>query len=167
MRYITLHCAATPARMDIGVREIRQWHLERGFRDVGYHYIIRRDGTLERGRDENVTGAHTGGYNASNLGICLVGGVADDAKTPQNNYTQAQWDTLRELLTDLHKRYPEAIIMGHNGFPGHESRGCPCFDWRAYRDALHNEYWADKAPEWHGHWIDEVDATPTETGQVR
>lgn len=165
MRYLTIHCAATTASMDIGVDEIRRWHTDpkphgRGWRDVGYHYVIRRDGTLERGRPEHVTGAHVGGYNTGNLGICMAGGVKDDGKTPEDNFTQAQWDALRALLTELHQRYPQAVIMGHNGFPGHESRGCPCFDWRAYRDALHNDYWADKPARWHGHWIEEVDTHP-------
>ncbi|WP_202932364.1 N-acetylmuramoyl-L-alanine amidase [Vreelandella alkaliphila] len=157
MRYLTIHCAATTAAMDIGVAEIREWHLARGFRDVGYHYVIRRDGTLERGRPENQTGAHVGGYNSGNLGICMVGGVASDGRTPEDNFTEAQWAELDRLLTELHGRYPEAIIMGHNGFPGHETRGCPCFDWRTYRDGLH-DLWADRPAEWHGHWIEEVDA---------
>lgn len=164
MRYITLHAAATTASMDIGVAEIRQWHLARGWRDVGYHYVIRRDGTVEQGRAEHVQGAHVGGHNRGNLGVCMAGGVKDDGETPENNFTPAQWDALRSLLTDLHERYPEAIIMGHNGFPGHESRGCPCFNWRAYRDALHNEYWADKPEPWHGHWFDalDVDGAPND-----
>lgn len=157
MRYLTLHAAATTASMDIGVSEIREWHLARGFRDVGYHYVIRRDGTLERGRPENQTGAHVGGHNTGNLGICMVGGVASDGTTPEDNFTVAQYVALRELLTQLHERYPEALIMGHNGFPGHESRGCPCFDWRAFRNHMHG-LWADQPVEWHGHWIEEVDA---------
>lgn len=157
MRYLTLHAAATTASMDIGVHEIRQWHLARGWRDVGYHYVIRRDGTLECGRPENQTGAHVGGYNTGNIGVCMAGGVKDDGKTPEDNFTKAQWSALDALLAELHERYPEALIMGHNGFPGHESRGCPCFDWRAYRDGLH-DLWADTPEEWHGHWIEEVDA---------
>ncbi|WP_237673814.1 N-acetylmuramoyl-L-alanine amidase [Vreelandella profundi] len=157
MRYLTIHCAATTASMDIGVDEIRQWHLARGWRDVGYHYVIRRDGTLERGRPESQTGAHVGGYNTGNIGVCMAGGVKDDGVTPEDNFTAAQWSALDALLTELHERYPKALIMGHNGFPGHESRGCPCFDWRTYRDGLH-DMWADTPEEWHGHWIEEVDA---------
>lgn len=157
MRYLTLHCSATRETQDVDAAEIRRWHLARGWNDIGYHYVIKRDGTIEKGRPDNVQGAHVGGHNRDNLGICLVGGVEPDGKTPENNFTQKQWDALRPLLTDLHKRYPEALIMGHNGFPGHESRGCPCFDWRAYRDALHNEHWADKTVAFSGHWIEEVD----------
>lgn len=161
MRYITLHCSATRASQDVDAAEIRRWHTDpkprgNGWRDIGYHYLIKRDGTVERGRPEHVTGAHVGGHNTGNLGICLVGGVADDGKTPEDNFTPAQWDSLRPLLTKLHQRYPQAIIMGHNGFPGHESRGCPCFDWRAYRDQLHAA-WEEKPAVWSGHWYDEID----------
>ncbi|MGS2743590.1 N-acetylmuramoyl-L-alanine amidase [Halomonas sp. LS-001] len=157
MRYITIHCSATRASQYVDAAEIRRWHVDgNGWRDIGYHYVIKRDGTVEKGRSENVMGAHVGGHNTGNIGICLVGGVAEDGKTPENNFTPAQWAALEPLLKDLHGRYPQAVIMGHNGFPGHESRGCPCFDWRTYRDQLHAA-WQEKPIEWSGHWYDEID----------
>lgn len=62
--------------------EIRRWHLELGFRDIGYHYIIKRDGIVETGHPEHVTGAHVGGHNVGNIGTCIVGGVVQDGRTP-------------------------------------------------------------------------------------
>ena len=135
-RIITVHAAATFARMDIGVRDIDQWHRARGWNGVGYHYVIRRDGTVEQGRPEHVVGAHVGGHNTRNLGICMAGGLADDGKTPQDNFTQAQYQTLNTLLDELLSRYPDAKIMGHNEFSNHRSRGCPCFDISTYRGWL-------------------------------
>ncbi len=134
MRYITIHASATFPSMDIGVDEIRDWHLARGFNDVGYHEVIRRDGTLELGRPAHIQGAHVLGFNPGNYGICMVGGLKEGTKTPEDNFTAAQYQTLRKRMVELHAKWPEAEIVGHNFFPGHESRGCPCFDWRQWRD---------------------------------
>lgn len=156
MRFITIHAAATHPDMDIGVEEIRQWHLDRGFRDIGYHYVIRRDGTIETGRPADQTGAHVGGFNTGNLGVCMVGGVDKYTNAPQDNFTVDQWESLHRIMTRLHEKHPEAIIMGHNGFPGHESRGCPCFDWRLWRRQF---LWSLREAEVQlpSHWYDEVD----------
>src|SRR5471030_3257168 len=95
---LVVHCSATPATMDIGVREITQWHIRRGFDTVGYHYVIRRNGELETGRRESAVGAHVKGHNANSIGICLAGGV-DARNKPENNFTAAQFNTLERLLT--------------------------------------------------------------------
>lgn len=127
MRRITeiiLHCAATKPGMDIGVMEIDQWHRERGFDCVGYHYIIRRDGTLENGRPEGSIGAHCKGHNAISLGVCLAGGI-DDAGRPEDNFSLSQRQALQVLLYDLTERYPEAKIYPHSAFA---NKACPCFD---------------------------------------
>ena len=137
MKYVTIHAAATFPSMDIDIRTIRQWHVQdRGFNDVGYHYFIKRDGTVQKGRQERVTGAHVGGYNTDNIGVCMAGGLKEGTKIPEDNFTQAQWTSLNKLLDDIIKRYPSIIVMGHNGFKGYESRGCPCFDWKSYRSWL-------------------------------
>ncbi|WP_085589327.1 N-acetylmuramoyl-L-alanine amidase [Pseudomonas sp. B14(2017)] len=122
---IVVHCAATKPGMDIGLREIRMWHRQRGFLDVGYHLIIRRDGTVEHGRDIGVIGAHVKGHNSTSVGICMVGGV-DDAMEPQNNFTDAQFATLREQLRDLERTYPEARVVGHNELD--DGKACPSFN---------------------------------------
>ncbi|HEY0286764.1 MAG TPA: N-acetylmuramoyl-L-alanine amidase [Pseudomonas sp.] len=133
-----VHCSATNARRDVGVAEITQWHQQRGFTTVGYHYVIRRDGSVESGRAESQTGAHVKGYNARSIGVCLVGGV--DAKgAPENNFTDGQFSALLDVLTKLSRSYPDARILGHRDLSpdlnndGHISanefiKACPCFD---------------------------------------
>ncbi len=124
--YIAVHCAATGPNMDIGVAEIREWHKERGWSDVGYHFIIRRDGTLEFGRELDEPGAHVRGFNYSSLGVCMIGGV-DSKGVPENNFTDEQFSSLESLLTALKVLYPLAKVRGHRDFPG-VTKQCPCFD---------------------------------------
>lgn len=147
INWLVIHATATPPSMDIGADEINQWHLERGWRGIGYHYVIRRNGIIEKGRKDDVQGAHVLGHNEDSLGITLVGGVKQsDKKTPEDNFTKKQMDSLEGLMKDLKRRYPSATIIGHNGFPEHKSRGCPCFDWHSWRDSF---YMPDD-------WYDEV-----------
>lgn len=128
--YIVVHCAATPPTMDIGRAEIDRWHRQLGWLMIGYHFVIRRDGTIEKGRDEAVPGSHVAGYNANSVGICLVGGV--DAKgKPQQNYTPQQYAALTKLLRELKGRYPDAVVQGHRDFPK-VAKACPCFDVRKW-----------------------------------
>ena len=128
--YIVLHCSATPGTLDIGAAEIRQWHIAKGWDDIGYAWVIRRDGAIEPGRPENQVGSHVKGHNAISLGVCLVGGV-DARQRPENNFTPAQWASLKQLLSELQARYPRAVILGHRDFQG-VAKACPCFnaiDW--------------------------------------
>ena len=121
---IFVHCSATKPGMDIGLREIRQWHKERGFLDVGYHFIIRRDGTIEEGRPVDVVGSHVKGWNERSVGVCLVGGV--DAKgQPEANFTPAQMHELRGLLQTLQEQYPQAVIKAHHDVA---PKACPSFN---------------------------------------
>ena len=125
IRKIIIHAADTPADMDIGVEEIRRWHVEeRGWSDIGYHYVIRRDGTVETGRSEDRAGAHVRGHNQDSIGICLVGGK------PAFNFAYVQMDALMDLVTALQETYPGASVHGHREFdPGKQ---CPCFDVQAW-----------------------------------
>lgn len=136
---LVVHCSATQAKSDIGVKELRAMHLKRGFRDVGYHYVIRRDGTLETGRTETTVGAHVEGYNVGSLGICMVGGLLPNGKTDFNAFTRSQYETLADLLGKLTKKYPKAKVLGHRDLSpdlnkdGKITRGewmkdCPTFD---------------------------------------
>jgi N-acetyl-anhydromuramyl-L-alanine amidase AmpD len=123
--FIVVHCAATKPTMDIGVREIRQWHVGQGWLDVGYHFVIRRNGTVEDGRPHDVIGSHVKDYNSRALGICLVGGINAEGK-PENNFTKEQFDSLHLLLIATKRQYPEANIVGHRELdPG---KACPSFD---------------------------------------
>ena len=124
--FLVVHCAATPPSMDIGVNEIRAWHQKRGWFDVGYHYVIRRDGVAEKGRPENRPGAHVRGANEISLGICLVGGV-DRNNQPEDNFMDAQMRTLKNLILELKGRYPSAGVIGHRDVPG-VAKACPSFD---------------------------------------
>lgn len=127
--FIVVHCAATKASMDIGVREIRQWHVQKGWLDIGYHFVIRRNGTVEDGRPHNVVGAHVEGFNSRSLGICLAGGIDDKGK-PQENFTTEQYNSLKLLLLAQTRQYPQATIVGHNDL--FKGKACPSFkvsDW--------------------------------------
>ncbi|WYW04273.1 amidase [Pseudomonas phage vB_PpuP-Kompost-2] len=122
---IIVHCAATKPTMDIGVREIRQWHVQQGWLDVGYHFVIRRNGDVENGRPHDVIGSHARGYNSRALGICLVGGI--DAKgKPENNFTPEQFNSLKLLLLAQKRTYPTAKIIGHKDVDS--GKACPSFD---------------------------------------
>jgi len=140
VKHLVVHCAATPPSRDIGVAEIRAMHKQRGFNDVGYHYVIRRDGRIEKGRADTVIGAHVSGFNATSLGICMVGGINAKGWSEQN-FTPAQFEALRGLLTKLKAAHPDAEILGHRDLSpdtnrdGKVSRNewlkdCPCFDVR-------------------------------------
>ena len=128
--FIVVHCAATKASMDIGVREIRQWHVrDNGWLDIGYHYVIRRDGTVENGRPQDVVGSHVKDYNSRSIGICLVGGVTDRG-APQDNFTPAQYASLETLLKVVKRTYASAQIVGHRDLDS--GKACPSFkvsDW--------------------------------------
>jgi N-acetyl-anhydromuramyl-L-alanine amidase AmpD len=130
VKYIVIHCAATPPSMDVGVEEIRLWHLRRGWFDIGYHYVIRRDGTIEDGRPTDRPGAHARGFNHLSLGICLVGGV-DEHNNPENNFTDDQFDALAGLVKGLKVGEPDAEVLGHNQLPN-VNKACPSFDARAW-----------------------------------
>lgn len=124
---IIIHAADTPADMDIGAAEINQWHLERGWSGIGYHWVIRRDGTLEEGRSEQTPGAHAYGHNQDSIGICMVGGK------PDCNYTAAQWRALEALVDDLLARYPDSEVIGHRDV---SDKPCPMFDAKSWAETL-------------------------------
>lgn len=128
MRLITLliiHCSAVMPFQTSSVEQINQWHLARGWKNgVGYHYVIRRDGNIEEGRPEEMVGAHCLNHNKHSIGICYEGGL--DAKgKPADTRTDAQKKAMLNLLVELKKKYPNALIVGHNAF---SSKSCPCFD---------------------------------------
>ena len=127
-KYLVVHCSATRPSQDIGVKEIRQWHKNQGWQDIGYHYVIRRDGKVEKGRAENLVGSHVAGRNANSIGVCMVGGVNQkDFQKAENNFTKEQFASLKTLLQGLAKKYPGTVVLGHRDFPN-VGKACPSFD---------------------------------------
>jgi N-acetyl-anhydromuramyl-L-alanine amidase AmpD len=115
--------------MDVGVQDIRKWHRAKGWSDVGYHYVIRRNGTVEKGRGMQAIGSHVRGLNAVSVGICLAGGLDENLK-PSDNFTMAQKVALRGEIDRLLVEYPNAKVVGHRDVirPGDPPKACPCFD---------------------------------------
>lgn len=117
---IVVHCSATRPSQDIGAAEIRGWHLKRGFNDIGYHLVIRRDGRIELGRPLHEIGAHVAGFNAASVGVCLVGGLLADGKpadlpTPLafDTFTATQMTAAHTAIAFLRRVYPHAKVVGH------------------------------------------------------
>ena len=125
IKELIVHCSATPEGKNYSVDTIRQWHLQRGFSDIGYHYVIYRDGSIHIGRDESIIGAHCTGHNTNSIGICYIGGCASDGKTPKDTRTTEQKQSLVKLLKELKTKYPQASIHSHKDFT---NKACPSFD---------------------------------------
>ena len=121
---IIVHCSATREGQHVTVQQIRQWHLQRNFADIGYHYVIYLDGTVHKGRPLEKAGAHCKGYNAHSIGICYVGGLDRQGK-PKDTRTAAQKAALLTLIRELRQRFPRATVHGHREFA---NKACPCFD---------------------------------------
>ena len=121
---VVIHCSAVKPDQMSSVAQIDSWHRERGFKfGVGYHYVIRRDGSIEAGRPEWMVGAHCVNHNKYSIGVCYEGGL-DARGQPADTRTAAQKASLRQLLTDLHRRYPRAVIVGHHDL--NHQKECPC-----------------------------------------
>lgn len=128
MRKITeiiIHCSATPEGKNFTVDDIRRWHLARKFADIGYHYVIYRDGSVHKGRSEELAGAHCLGHNANSIGICYIGGCTANGKYPKDTRTPQQKQALRQLVQQLLFVYPHASVHGHNEFA---NKACPSFN---------------------------------------
>lgn len=122
---IIIHCSATPEWRDVKASEIKRWHVEeRKWKDIGYHFVIDLDGTIERGRPLTEAGAHCAGHNATSVGICYIGGI-DAAGRPKDTRTPAQRDALRKLVSCLRRTFPDATVHGHREFA---PKACPSFD---------------------------------------
>lgn len=136
--YIVVHCSATKAGQPFTAADIDRWHKSRGWRCIGYHFVVCLDGSVELGRNVNDVGAHVYGYNKHSIGICYIGGLDEDGK-PADTRTPAQIKSLGELLRRLHASFPDAQIVGHRDLsPDVNGDGviekwewlkqCPCFD---------------------------------------
>jgi len=125
IKKIILHCTATPEGRDYTVAQIRDWHVRgNGWKDIGYHFVIYRDGSVHQGRPIEQPGAHCKGYNATSIGIVYVGGCAADGKTPKDTRTPAQNKAMHELVERLQSQFPGATVHCHNEFA---NKACPSF----------------------------------------
>jgi len=130
MRKITeiiVHCSDTVEGTNWTVDDLRKWHKDRGWLDIGYHYVVYLDGSIHKGRPDEVVGAHCVGHNAHSIGVCYIGGKEAGTFRAKDTRTPAQKEALLRLLIDLVCKYPDAKIYGHRDFA---NRKCPCFDAR-------------------------------------
>ena len=124
---IIIHCSATQEGRRVSVADIDRWHKARGFRCIGYHYVVYPDGSVHEGRPVSQSGAHCTGHNAHSIGVCYIGGL--DAKgCPKDTRTPEQREALLALVNTLKEQHPNATIHGHREFA---NKACPCFDVRA------------------------------------
>lgn len=133
---IIIHCSATPEGKDVKTETIRDWHINGNhWNDIGYHYVIELDGSIHEGRKENVIGAHCYGQNANSIGICYVGGVAKDGKTPKDTRTPEQKKALIKLVKSIMQKYKlkPNCVYGHYNFA---KKACPSFKIGPFRNEL-------------------------------
>lgn len=132
---IVVHCSATPEGREHTAADIDRWHKERGWAGIGYHKVVRLDGTVEEGRPETKQGAHTLGYNVESLAVCYIGGVSHD-HSPKDTRTAAQKTALLEVCADWCRRYDIApsSVFGHTEL--NPNKACPCFDMAVFRQRL-------------------------------
>lgn len=126
IKYIVVHCTATPEGRVETVESIRRMHKAQGWADIGYHYLVYLDGSVHNGRNVDLVGAHCYGYNTNSIGVCYVGGV-DKKMKAKNTRTDAQKKALEKLLKDLRRIYPKAKIVSHRDLDK-KGKDCPSFD---------------------------------------
>lgn len=124
IKEIIVHCTATFPDQVVTVADIARWQRAKGFRDIGYHYVINQQGEVAEGRPIEQVGAHCLKHNANSIGVCYVGGLDMFAK-PTDTRTDEQKASLLSLLQSLKEQFPNASIHGHNEF---SNKACPCFD---------------------------------------
>lgn len=122
---IIIHCSATPEGKDFRTADIDRWHRQQGFKSIGYHFVVYRDGSVHAGRPIAEVGAHCKGHNATSIGVCYIGGLAADGKTPKDTRTVEQRKAMRNLVKTLKHVFPEAVVRSHRDFA---AKACPCFD---------------------------------------
>lgn len=127
VKFLVLHCSATRRNQDYSVEDLRRDHKARGFRDIGYHFYVRRDGSMTQHRRLLEVGAHARPYNRCSIGVCYEGGLDENGK-PCNTMTKEQSNRLADLFRNLRIAFPKAKIVGHRDLPGTTPKECPCLD---------------------------------------
>lgn len=150
---IIIHCSDSPEGRNDKAEDIRKWHKQRGFSDIGYHYVIDLDGTVEKGRPIEQAGAHCTGHNRNSIGICYIGGAywrdgvnakgkpikGKDGKAvlmPKDTRTTLQRMAMKELVAQLREQFPDATVHGHREFA---NKACPCFDVETLTEQLSHD----------------------------
>lgn len=135
IKYLTIHCAATPEGRDNSAAEVSRWDIER-FGQVSYHHVIELDGDAVRTLRDDQRGAHTAKRNTGNIGICYVGGTStlNSGAVPKDTRTSAQKTTMARLIREYQAKYPGIVVRGHRDWPG-VAKACPSFDVRAWMAA--------------------------------
>lgn len=136
---IVVHCSATKEDKWVDAKDIDYWHKARGWSMIGYHRVIRLDGTVECGRALFMRGAHVSGNNTNTIGICMIGGL-DSTGKPKNTFKQEQFNSLMKEIIEIRQMCPNIInIKGHRDYSpdlngdglitrGEWTKECPCFD---------------------------------------
>ena len=138
-KYIVVHCSATQPKSSYDWKTIDQMHRQQGWLGIGYHYVIKTDGTIQEGRPLDTIGSHVKGHNNDSVGICLIGGI-DRKGVSANNFTSKQMESLRCLIDYLRSVYnDEVTVLGHRDFEG-VRKDCPCFDVRSWYSENHARY---------------------------
>ena len=132
---IIIHCSATRVNQNFPIESLEACHKAQGFRSIGYHYYITKDGVIYPCRSEEMIGAHAKRYNAHSIGICYEGGLDANGK-PADTRTPAQKQSMEQLLQSLCTDYPDAEILGHRDLPW-VKKACPCFDVKKWLESIH------------------------------
>jgi len=122
---IVVHCSAVKPGQTSSAKQIDGWHKAQGWKGIGYHYVVRRNGSVEHGRPLWEVGAHVANHNRYSVGVCYEGGYDENGKEADTR-TPKQKVALRKLLEELHERFPRAVIVGHHDLD--PIKPCPCFD---------------------------------------
>ena len=127
---IVIHCTATPNGRETTAADIHRWHLERGWSGIGYHYVIKTDGTVESGRPEYWQGAHASGHNKGSIGIAMVG---------TDSFDEKQWSSLQDLVDSIAVKHGLNLftdVIGHNEV---SNKTCPGFNVREWLEVTFHE----------------------------
>jgi N-acetyl-anhydromuramyl-L-alanine amidase AmpD len=130
IRWLTIHCSATPEGRDVSPQTIASWDKAK-FGQESYHWIVTLDGAMHRRLKDTERGAHVGGHNTGNIGVCYVGGMDKLMHRARDTRTEMQKRSLLTLIRTYRARYPGIKILGHRDWAG-VKKDCPSFsveDW--------------------------------------
>lgn len=132
-KWLTIHCAATPEGRDVKAETIEAWDIAK-FGQKSYHWIVELGGQMHRSLPDSAKGAHVGGHNTGNIGICYVGGCDVNMKKAKDTRTPPQRASLLKLVKEYIEKYPQIVVRGHRDWPG-VKKDCPSFNVQAWLQA--------------------------------